>query len=186
MTVHAAKGLEFHTVFITGLEEGLFPHENAMNETGGPEEERRLMYVAITRARKRLTLTHAQMRMLHGQMRYGLPSRFLEEIPESLVHSLSRRPSPQPSPAYGGGGHYRPAPARGGGQGGGHSAPHFQPQRREANVPFPVGARVMHPKYGEGVVGGYQGQGPDAEVTVTFPKVGRKVFILDYARLTAA
>jgi DNA helicase-2/ATP-dependent DNA helicase PcrA len=186
MTVHAAKGLEFHSVFITGLEEGLFPHENAMNEGGksggGLEEERRLMYVAMTRARRRLTVSHAQMRMLHGHMRYGLPSRFLEEIPETLVHPLSRRPSPQPSPAYGGGRYgYRSSAPRAA-----EPAPHYQPQRREANVPFPVGARVNHPKYGEGVVGGYQGQGPDAEVTVTFPKEGRKVFILDYARLTAA
>ncbi|MCP5278739.1 MAG: UvrD-helicase domain-containing protein [Thiobacillus sp.] len=185
MTVHAAKGLEFHTVFITGLEAGLFPHENAMSEEGGLEEERRLMYVAITRARKRLTITHAQMRMLHGQMRYGLPSQFLEEIPEALVHSLSRRMGApvvhQPSNAYGRGGY-----GHGGTPRGAESSPHYQASRREANVPFPVGARVNHPKYGEGVVGGYQGQGPDAEVTVTFPKAGRKVFILDYARLTAA
>ncbi|MEW6676967.1 MAG: UvrD-helicase domain-containing protein [Pseudomonadota bacterium] len=184
MTVHAAKGLEFHSVFITGLESGLFPHENAMNEDGGLEEERRLMYVAITRARRRLTLTHAQMRMLHGQMRYGLPSSFLEEIPEALVHSLSRRPAPAAA-SYGGGGYgtyggYRPAAPRA------PASAAYQAPKRDANLPFPVGARVVHPKYGEGVVGGYQGQGPDAEVTVTFPKVGRKVFILDYARLTAA
>jgi DNA helicase-2/ATP-dependent DNA helicase PcrA len=188
MTVHAAKGLEFHSVFITGLEEGLFPHENALNDAGGPEEERRLMYVAITRARRRLTLTHAQMRMLHGQMRYGLPSRFLEEIPEALVHSLSRRASTQPSPAahQPTAGYGRSGYGYGGASRGTEPSPHYQAPRREAKVPFPVGARVVHPKYGEGVVGGYQGQGPDAEVTVTFPKVGRKVFILDYARLTAA
>ncbi|MEW5769152.1 MAG: UvrD-helicase domain-containing protein [Pseudomonadota bacterium] len=188
MTVHAAKGLEFHSVFITGLEAGLFPHENAMNEAGGLEEERRLMYVAITRARRRLTLTHAQQRMLHGQLRYGMPSQFLEEIPEGLVHSLAPRLR-APVAEYGGyGGGYA------GGYGGSQArhaaavpAAHYQPPpRREAQLPFPVGARVNHPKYGEGVVGGYQGQGPDAEITVTFPKVGRKVFILDYARLTAA
>jgi DNA helicase-2/ATP-dependent DNA helicase PcrA len=186
MTVHAAKGLEFHSVFITGLETGLFPHENAMNEDGGLEEERRLMYVAITRARRRLILTHAQQRMLHGQMRYGMPSQFLEEIPEGLVHSLApkfRAPTQDYShsrqPAW--------STGRKSGADSGPSGEHFQaPPRRSAEVPFPVGARVSHPKYGEGVVGGYQGQGPDAEVTVTFPKVGRKVFILDYARLTAA
>ena len=186
MTVHAAKGLEFHSVFITGLEAGLFPHENAMNQDGGLEEERRLMYVAITRARRRLTLTHAQQRMLHGQMRYGMPSQFLEEIPEGLVHSLAprfRAPvqdySHSRQPAW--------STGRKSGADSGFSGEHFQaPPRRNAEVPFPVGARVSHPKYGEGVVGGYQGQGPDAEVTVTFPKVGRKVFILDYARLTAA
>ncbi|MBS0330079.1 MAG: UvrD-helicase domain-containing protein, partial [Proteobacteria bacterium] len=80
MTVHAAKGLEFHAVFITGLEESLFPHEQSAHEENGLEEERRLMYVAITRARRRLYLSHAQSRMLHGQIRYSLPSRFLDEL----------------------------------------------------------------------------------------------------------
>src|SRR5574340_1757022 len=84
MTVHAAKGLEFHAVFISGLEEGLFPHENAAQERDGLEEERRLMYVAITRARRRLYLSFADSRMLHGQIRYGLPSRFLNELPEQI------------------------------------------------------------------------------------------------------
>src|SRR5438876_3017870 len=89
MTVHSAKGLEFHTVFVTGLEEGLFPHENSLNEADGVEEERRLMYVAITRARRRLYLTHAQSRMLHGQTRYNIPSRFLSEIPREFLEWLS-------------------------------------------------------------------------------------------------
>jgi len=91
MTVHSAKGLEFHTVFVTGLEEGLFPHENSMSEFDGIEEERRLAYVAITRARRRLYLTHAQSRMLHGQLRYNVASRFLEEFPDGLVQWLSAR-----------------------------------------------------------------------------------------------
>ena len=82
MTVHAAKGLEFDVVFLSGLEEGLFPHENSIQEAEGLEEERRLMYVAVTRARQRLYLSFAQSRMLHGQTRYNLRSRFLEEIPE--------------------------------------------------------------------------------------------------------
>jgi len=91
MTVHAAKGLEFTTVFITGLEEGLFPHENSVNEEDGLEEERRLMYVAITRAKERLFLSHTQSRLLHGQVRYNLPSRFLDELPaESLKHLTPR------------------------------------------------------------------------------------------------
>ena len=89
MTVHSAKGLEFHTVFVTGLEEGLFPHENSLSEADGLEEERRLMYVAITRARRRLYLTHAQTRMLHGQTRYNIPSRFVDELPPELVQWLS-------------------------------------------------------------------------------------------------
>src|SRR6185312_331824 len=85
MTVHSAKGLEFSAVFISGLEEGLFPHENSMLEDGGIEEERRLMYVAITRARKRLYLSYAGSRMLHGAPRYGIVSRFVEEIPPDLT-----------------------------------------------------------------------------------------------------
>ncbi|CAG0980281.1 hypothetical protein RHDC4_01840, partial [Rhodocyclaceae bacterium] len=89
MTVHSAKGLEFNVVFISGLEEGLFPHENAILEADGVEEERRLMYVAVTRARQRLYLSFAQTRMLHGQTRYNLPSRFLEEIPAGLQKWLT-------------------------------------------------------------------------------------------------
>ncbi|MDP2432053.1 MAG: 3'-5' exonuclease [Pseudomonadota bacterium] len=176
MTVHAAKGLEFHTVFITGLEEGLFPHENALTETDGLEEERRLMYVAITRARKQLYLTHAQSRMLHGQVRYGLPSRFLEEIPEKLVHSESNHIA-----------HTEPAPRA--------PATNFvtrkivpaapPPPRRLADVPFKVGSRVSHVRYGEGVVSGYQGQAPDMEIKINFPKIGEKAFLLEYAKLEA-
>ena len=110
MTVHSAKGLEFDAVFLGGLEEGLFPHDNSLNEDGGIEEERRLMYVAITRARKRLYLTYAGSRMLHGQPRYGIVSRFVEEIPAELCKwiVLPEKPvwaSPQKSswdkPAWG-------------------------------------------------------------------------------------
>ncbi|MDH4234127.1 MAG: UvrD-helicase domain-containing protein, partial [Gallionella sp.] len=91
MTVHSAKGLEFHTVFITGLEEGLFPHQNSQREDGGLDEERRLMYVAITRARRRLYLTFAQSRMLHGQVSYGRVSSFLRELPDGLLHWITPR-----------------------------------------------------------------------------------------------
>jgi DNA helicase-2/ATP-dependent DNA helicase PcrA len=85
MTVHSSQGLEFDCVFITGMEEGLFPHENAMSDHDGLEEERRLMYVAITRARKRLYLSHSQTRMLHGQTRYNMRSRFFDELPEEAL-----------------------------------------------------------------------------------------------------
>ena len=101
MTVHSAKGLEFSAVFISGLEEGLFPHENSMLEDGGIEEERRLMYVAITRARKRLYLSYAGSRMLHGQPRYGIVSRFVEEIPpralqvDRAAREAVREPGPE-------------------------------------------------------------------------------------------
>jgi DNA helicase-2/ATP-dependent DNA helicase PcrA len=89
MTVHSAKGLEFDCVFITGLEEGLFPHENSSSDRASLEEERRLMYVAITRARKRLYITHSQTRMLHGQTRYNLRSRFFDELPEASMRWLT-------------------------------------------------------------------------------------------------
>lgn len=129
------------------------------------------MYVALTRARRRLYLTHAQVRMLHGQPRYGLSSRFLDEIPEALVRDLRpQRPNPYAarSPAAGYG---EPAPAA---------------RPAAAKLPYPVGARVSHPKYGEGVVGGYQGQGAETEIKVSFPRQGDKWFILEYARLSSA
>ncbi len=169
MTVHAAKGLEFHTVFLTGLEEGLFPHENAMKEAEGLEEERRLMYVAITRARRRLHLTHAQTRMLHGQPRYGLPSRFLTEIPEPLIRS-----SRSPRKASPGGFAVRSsAPA----------TPPPPPSVR-ASLPYRIGSRVAHPRYGEGVVAGYQGQGAEQEIRINFPRAGEKWFLLEYVKLS--
>ena len=91
MTIHSAKGLEFYAVFLTGLEEGLFPHENSISEPDGLSEERRLMYVAITRARQRLYISMAQTRMLHGQTRYNLRSRFLEELPQETLRWLTPR-----------------------------------------------------------------------------------------------
>ncbi len=161
MTVHSAKGLEFHAVFITGLEEGLFPHENAMMDDGGLEEERRLMYVAITRARQRLYLSFAQSRMLHGQMRYGLASRFLREIPSGLIKQV------------GGGYDYgeamewtSPAPAASNGTG------------------FAVGQGVMHAKFGIGVIVNCEGRGADARVQVNFRDSGVKWLALEYAKLT--
>jgi DNA helicase-2/ATP-dependent DNA helicase PcrA len=112
MTVHAAKGLEFDCVFITGLEEGLFPHENSSSDRASLEEERRLMYVAITRARKRLYITHSQTRMLHGQTRYNLRSRFFDELPEASMRWLTPKgrvhePGPGGFGGFGGGGRWR-------------------------------------------------------------------------------
>ncbi|HKU85138.1 MAG TPA: UvrD-helicase domain-containing protein [Casimicrobiaceae bacterium] len=179
MTIHAAKGLEFHTVFITGLEEGLFPHENSFNEAESLEEERRLMYVAVTRARRRLYLTLAQSRMLHGQVRYGIASRFIDEIPRELVQWLSARrqrafdvdraewgagPWTPPSPAVVTGGP-RPTPA----------APAWR-----------IGQSVRHAKFGVGVIIGAEGRGSDARVQVNFRDSGVKWLALDYARLEAA
>ena len=169
MTVHAAKGLEFHAVFITGLEEGLFPHEQSANEESGLEEERRLMYVAITRARRRLYLSHAQSRMLHGQTRYSLPSRFLDELPEQVLLSLNRRAEP----AYPSGSTQAPA------------APQRSPQTG-SDTGYKVGQSVAHAKFGTGIIIDFEGRGADARVQVKFREAGTKWLALAYARLSAA
>ena len=175
MTVHAAKGLEFHTVFITGLEESLFPHEQSAYEEGGLEEERRLMYVAITRARRRLYLSHAQSRMLHGQVRYGLPSRFLDELPEQVLLHLNRRAH---------------ASARASAHGGSASFGAERPAPRAApagnDTGYRVGQSVTHAKFGSGIIIDFEGRGPDARVQVKFRDAGTKWLALAYARLSTA
>ncbi len=180
MTVHSAKGLEFHAVFITGLEEGLFPHENSMTEAEGVEEERRLMYVALTRARRRLYLLLAQSRMLHGQTRYNVPSRFFRELPESL---LSRVNHVRQVPAAGGVGQREPSyGAARAGSGGPSTAPVVQSR----DSPWRIGQAVVHAKFGAGVIVNAEGGGADARVQVNFRNSGPKWLMLEYAKLTAA
>src|SRR5438552_2854893 len=185
MTVHAAKGLEFHTVFVTGLEEGLFPHENSMSEFDGVEEERRLMYVAITRARRRLYLTHAQSRMLHGQVRYNIPSRFINEVPGDQIAWLSppRRRSRDAfdvDPAEWGT-RERAAPAWA------MSSENRKTERNETLGPFwRIGQSVRHAKFGLGVIIDTEGRGADARVQVNFRDGGVKWLALEYAKLEAA
>jgi DNA helicase-2/ATP-dependent DNA helicase PcrA len=176
MTVHSAKGLEFHAVFISGLEEGLFPHENSLTEADGLEEERRLMYVALTRARRRLYLSFAQSRMLHGQTHYHIASRFLQEIPAQLMKRVGAyaAESPPMRHAYAA----NAAVAR--------SAPHAaQPRPPEAGG-LRVGQNVLHPKFGAGVIVGAEGRGGDARVQVSFRHAGVKWLALEYAKLTPA
>lgn len=178
MTVHAAKGLEFHTVFASGLEEGLFPHENSLNDAGGVEEERRLMYVAVTRARRRLYLTFAQSRMLHGQTRYNVASRFLREIPVKLLKRLS------PTYERGGGSTSfdRPrTPAS-------YAAVQVQqaPKIEAVGMPFRIGQNVRHAKFGGGVIIDAEGRGSDARVQVNFGREGVKWLALAYAKLDPA
>ena len=163
MTVHASKGLEFHSVFIVGVEEGLFPHEQSMYEANGLEEERRLMYVAVTRARRRLYLTYAQQRMLHGQTRYGVASRFLDEIPEALLKHLNTRAA---APKFSDAGYHAPAPKNPGTQ-----------------YPWRIGQAVMHQKFGQGVVVSYEGNANDLRVQVNFGHAGMKWLALEYAKL---
>ena len=184
MTVHAAKGLEFHTVFVTGLEEGLFPHDNSKDEAGGIEEERRLMYVALTRARRRLYLTHAQSRMLHGQLRYHVASRFVDELPRELVQWLSPRREREPLRAF-------DVDAAEWGRG----APAARlpvapaaPARAQAPAGpgWRIGQSVRHPKFGLGVIVDAEGRGSDARVQVNFRDVGAKWLALEYAKLEPA
>ena len=177
MTVHSAKGLEFHSVFLSGLEEGLFPHDNSRNETGGLEEERRLMYVALTRARRRLYLSFAQSRLLHGQIRYNIPSRFLQEIPDSLLkwlQPLQKAPvGNYPSIASG------PSPWQG--------MRNQEPVARDSAASrWRVGQNVVHAKFGAGVIISCEGNGADARVEVKFGRAGTKWLLLEYAKLAPA
>jgi DNA helicase-2/ATP-dependent DNA helicase PcrA len=191
MTVHASKGLEFDAVFISGLEEGLFPHENSMNDYDGLEEERRLMYVAITRARKRLYLSHSQTRMLHGQTRYNLKSRFLDELPEECLKWITPK---NPGFATGlGGGWTSPAQAFQAKPAWGHSSlasaetyksPPVPVQKSEPSHGIKAGMKVFHTKFGEGKVLAVEGAGADARAQVNFPRHGVKWLALSVAKLT--
>jgi DNA helicase-2/ATP-dependent DNA helicase PcrA len=171
MTVHSAKGLEFDVVFISGLEEGLFPHEQSVSERDGLEEERRLAYVAITRARHRLYLSHAQTRMLHGQTRYNIPSRFLEEIPQQLLKWLTPRFSRQKTFTADFSRQTKTAFPR-------------SPAREVGG--FRIGQNVLHPKFGAGVIVDLEGQGSDVRVQVNFREHGLKLLALAAAKLQAA
>ncbi|MFD4838288.1 UvrD-helicase domain-containing protein [Achromobacter sp. NPDC058515] len=187
MTVHAAKGLEFDAVFITGLEEGLFPHENSILEPAGLEEERRLMYVAITRARQRLYISLAQSRMLHGQTRYAMRSRFLDEIPEQHLKWLSPKAG------------LAPVSAMGAGWGGGNRGDAFgrkatntiaprQPRGVATGVTvgdkqYRVGQGVHHARFGDGTIIGLSGAGQDAQAEIQFRDVGAKTLALGIAKL---
>ena len=161
MTLHSAKGLEFPVVFLTGLEEGVFPHARSMNDPEEIEEERRLCYVGLTRARDRLYLSYAVHRRIHG---YGVgePSRFLREMPEAHLTLLNAsRPEPQFAEA--------------------RVVPRYEPE--EEQWPIKVGARVRHARFGEGLVVGVERDGGDVIVTVGFASVGRKRLSLQYAHL---
>lgn len=170
MTVHASKGLEFKAVFISGLEEGLCPHEQSLFENAGLEEERRLMYVAVTRARQRLYLSHAQSRMLHGKVRYGIPSRFLDEIPEELLKRLNSKPV-----VKSGGRDYNELPAMMSKQ---------QSSNQKSAMPWKIGQQVAHSKFGNGVVVSYEGNANDMRVQVNFGREGLKWLALEFAKLT--
>ena len=162
MTLHSAKGLEFPLVFLVGLEEGLFPSNRSMEEAGRLEEERRLAYVGLTRAREKLTLTYAESRRLHGMEMYGTPSRFLREIPAALLNEVRPRVNVS-RPAYGA--RFTEAPSTGG---------------------IKLGQRVSHAQFGSGIVMDCEGSGAHARVQVNFEDSGVKWLVLAYANLTPA
>jgi ATP-dependent DNA helicase UvrD/PcrA len=160
MTLHSAKGLEFPLVFICGLEDGLFPHERSSEDLEGLEEERRLCYVGMTRAKQELYLSYAESRRLHGMDNYGVPSRFLREIPADLLQEI--RPRVQVSRSY------------------------ISPARTDAQdmpVGLTLGQRVRHPSFGEGTVLDYEGSGALARVQVNFSSAGAKWLVVAYANL---
>lgn len=156
MTLHSAKGLEFSVVFLAGMEEGLFPHSRALEEDGGLEEERRLCYVGMTRAKQHLILTYARTRAIFGTTMPGIPSRFLDEVPHELVTQPAVVPAPVP----------------------------WQEQERVVET-FAAGDRVRHSSFGEGTVLEVEGEGIRAVVTIKF-SVGVKRLALGYAPLERA
>ncbi len=163
MTLHSAKGLEFQLVFLTGVEEGLFPHKHSAEDPVRLEEERRLCYVGITRAKERLYLTHAETRRLYGSETYPRPSRFVREIPNQLIQEVRLR--------------------------GSVTQPKFSKiqdnEAQDANG-FYLGQRVFHAKFGEGIVLNFEGQGSHARVQVNFDGVGSKWLVVAYANLQVA
>ncbi|MBL8446216.1 MAG: UvrD-helicase domain-containing protein [Zoogloeaceae bacterium] len=179
MTVHAAKGLEFGIVFLTGLEEGLFPHDNSLNGEDGLEEERRLMYVAVTRARRRLYLSLAQSRMLHGQTRYNLRSRFITEVPPQLCKWLTppRVGARVAEPAFSR--YFEPSAAS---RAVSRPAPTTSVAGRDLGG-LRVGQNVSHGRFGVGVIVAAEGSGSDARVQVNFGKQGVKWLALGVAKL---
>lgn len=165
MTMHSAKGLEFPLVFLCGMEDGLFPHQRSIADPQGLEEERRLCYVGITRAKETLYITHAEQRRLHGMDNFSQASRFIAEIPDEHVEEI--RPRVQVS---------RPMQTSRTRSGGGSIA-------KGSDMGIQLGQRVRHKKFGDGVILNCEGQGAHARVEVNFEGAGTKWLVLSYANL---
>jgi len=166
MTMHSAKGLEFPVVFMVGMEDGIFPHSRSMMEEAELEEERRLCYVGITRAKEELYLVNASQRMLYGNYMHNPPSRFIREIPDNLIQcegSGEMRETAAGRPRF--------TPLSTGNPGAGSVAR------------FSLGDKVEHTKWGQGVVVSIKGDSEDAEISVAFPGIGIKTLIAKYAPL---
>jgi DNA helicase-2/ATP-dependent DNA helicase PcrA len=202
MTLHAAKGLEYPIVFLTGLEEGIIPHSRSINEPEGMEEERRLLYVGVTRAEEEVFLTYAFRRMVFGSSQTTQPSRFLKDVPESLTEGLPPNlAASSKEQRYKEQTMWERSPY--------HDAPRREPSRRQENIstvdgkvynpkiiPFsrsappqkPLqyrqGQRVYHDKFGEGIVMSTRRSADDEELTIRFEKGGMKTLLASLARLT--
>ena len=161
MTLHSAKGLEFPLVFMTGLEETLFPHGRSMESPDQLEEERRLCYVGLTRAMKKLYLTYAESRRLHGNDIFNPPSRFIKEIPSECIMEI--RPKASVTMPY--------------------SRNESKPMDFEDQIGIALGQKVQHPKFGQGIVLNYEGAGESARVQVNFETAGTKWLVLSFANL---
>ena len=165
MTLHSAKGLEFPLVFLCGMEEGLFPHARSSEDVSQLEEERRLCYVGITRARQELVMTYAESRTLHGSESYQQVSRFINEIPAELIHDIRPRANVA---------HARYT-----------DSDHAKLPTRAAlsESQFQLGQRVQHGKFGEGMITNMEGAGAHARVQVNFESAGPKWLVVAYANL---
>ena len=180
MTVHSAKGLEFDAVFITGLEEGLFPHESSSRELDGVDEERRLMYVAITRARKRLYMSFTQQRMLHGQTRFNMKSRFFDELPEESLKWLSPRVQNHWFANKKAATAWDDAAFRNGSD---NKIAQQITQKSGGSSGWRIGETVAHAKFGEGVIVNIEGGAGAARAQINFGPAGIKVLDLSVAKL---
>ncbi|MGZ8239754.1 MAG: 3'-5' exonuclease, partial [Methylobacter sp.] len=163
MTLHSAKGLEFKQVFLVGMEEGLFPSQQSVDDVGRLEEERRLCYVGITRAMQRLYLTYAESRRLYGRETYPRPSRFLREIPSEHIQEVRMRATVS------------------------HPVTSAKPKAQSLQMEgkYKLGQRVSHAKFGEGMVLQMEGAGAQERVQINFKQVGIKWLMLAYAQLDA-
>lgn len=167
MTLHSAKGLEFPLVFMAGVEEGLFPSQQSMDEPGRLAEERRLCYVGMTRAMQKLVLTYAEQRRIYGQEHFHTVSRFVREMPADSVYEVRAQATPTKTESYG---RFH------------HSVSHETFEQ----TGFSLGQRVRHQKFGEGTVLNYEGSGPQSRIQINFDNVGSKWLVVAYARLEPA
>jgi DNA helicase-2/ATP-dependent DNA helicase PcrA len=176
MTIHSAKGLEFPVVFLTGMDEGIFPNENRNLKKGFLEEERRLCYVAITRAMKTLYITHANMRYMHGNNNFLIPSRFINEIDDDLLESIKSNNKSLSNK-------YNSFSQKKKDFDNYSQDSDIENYSQEENTYIKIGQRVSHMKFGDGVVLSYTGKSDDLKLHINFESYGKKWLVLSYAQL---